>query len=87
MRIGVIIASCGLLLFFLLGWKGKLGAIFEWLSIFWFRLAFAFLLLFVLNVVGGLAGFEIPLNFFSAIVIALLGIPGVLCIGTINLFL
>lgn len=86
---GVIIVSCSFLffLFLLLGRKGKSGSILEWLSIFWFRLACAFLLLFVLNVVGGLIGIQIPVNFFSAVIIAFLGIPGVFSIGLINFFL
>ena len=88
MWIGVII-SCSLLLFFflLIGREWKVGSVFEWLSIFWFRLACAFLLLFVLNVIGGFIGFEIPLNFFSALTIAVLGFPGVLSVGVINFFL
>ena len=64
MWMGVVI-SCSLLLFFflLIGRKGKLGGVFEWLSIFWFRLACAFLLLFVLNVIGGFIGFETVVSF------------------------
>ena len=82
----VIIIICSvlaLLLFFYL-WKGKLGAFFERLSIFWFRLALAFLLLFILNLVGSFVGLNIPINFFSAIIIALLGVPGVFSIGLIS---
>jgi len=85
----ITVVGCSVLLLFLFfSWRqGKLGVFFEWLSVFWFRLAFAFLLLFLLNLVGSLVGLDISVNFFSAIIIALLGIPGVCSVGLINFFI
>ena len=65
----------------------KLKLIIEWISFLPFKIAVAFLTLFILNVVCGFVGVAIPVNIFSAVTVALLGIPGLLCIGGINFFL
>lgn len=65
----------------------KLKYIIEWVSFLPFKIAMAFLLLFLLNVVCGFVGIAVPVNVFSALTVALLGVPGVVCVGVINIFL
>lgn len=65
----------------------KLKLIIEWVSFLPFKIAVAFLMLFILNVVCSFAGVAVPVNIFSAVTVALLGVPGLLCVGVINLFL
>jgi len=65
----------------------KLGKILEGMSVFWFRFAFAFLLLFIIHLSIGYVGYNIPINLFSVLTIAILGIPGVLGITALIFFL
>jgi len=65
----------------------KLGKILEGMSVFWFRFAFAFLLLFIIHMSLGYVGYNIPINLFSVLTIAILGIPGVLGITALIFFL
>ena len=64
-----------------------MGKILEGMSVFWFRFAFAFLLLFIIHLSIGYVGYNIPINLFSVLTIAILGIPGVLGITALILFL
>ncbi|ARF14268.1 pro-sigmaK processing inhibitor BofA [Sporosarcina sp. P12(2017)] len=48
----------------------------ERLSVFWFRLAFAFFILFLMNIAGGFIGIYVPVNIASGMILAILGIPG-----------
>ena len=83
--IGIIIGV--LILLFLLMDKKQVKKVFERLSIYWFRLAFAFLVLFIMNVAAGFVGLYIPVNIASGIVIAVLGIPGLASICALAFFL
>ncbi|AVK82127.1 hypothetical protein C3943_00370 [Lysinibacillus sp. B2A1] len=65
----------------------KMGKILEGMSVFWFRFAFAFLLLFIIHLSMGYVGYNIPINLFSVLTIAILGIPGVLGITALIFFL
>lgn len=78
------VALCGLL--FIGFFVGGIEMIFEKLAIFLFRLSCAFVFLYVVHIT--LDGFDIfvPVNLFSAVTIAVLGIPGILCIGVLTLF-
>ena len=67
--------------------KKQVQKVFERLSVYWFRLAFAFLVLFVLNVAGGFFGIYVPVNIASGLVIAVFGIPGFASICAFALFL
>lgn len=73
--IGIVIIGVVLLLLLRMN-KKQLQRTIEWLSVFWFRLAFAFLLLFAMNIAGGFIGIHFPVNIASGFIIALLGIPG-----------
>lgn len=41
--------------------------------------------IYVINLIGGAFGFHIGLNFFTSILIGLLGLPGVVCLIIIKL--
>ena len=59
----------------------------ERLSVYWFRLAFAFLVLFALNVAGGFFGVYVPVNIASGLLLAVLGIPGIATLCAFAVFL
>lgn len=84
--LGVIIIGFILLVPLLLN-KKQIKKVFEYLSVYWFRFAFSFLVLFVLNVAAGFLGIYVPVNIASGIVITLLGIPGFVSICILAIFL
>ena len=43
--------------------------------------------IFLINLVGGTFGFHIGLNFFTSIVIGLLGLPGSVCLVVVKLLI
>lgn len=45
------------------------------------------LIIFIINQVGGSFGFHIGLNFFTSILIGILGIPGTICLVIIKLLI
>ena len=45
------------------------------------------LLIFVINLIGANFGFHIGLNFYTSIIVGLLGLPGAICIVIIKLLL
>ncbi|MFJ7954402.1 pro-sigmaK processing inhibitor BofA family protein [Lysinibacillus sp. NPDC096418] len=86
----VIVSICVpvvLLFLYIVGRHVKWGKLFERLSIFWFRIACAFLLLFIIHLVVGYNGYNIPINMFSVLTIAVFGIPGILGITFLIVFL
>ena len=87
MKIAIGITILGFLLLLLLMDKKQLRKMFERLSIYWFRLALAFLALFIMNVVAGFFGIYVPVNIASGLVIAILGIPGFVSISTLAFIL
>ena len=73
----LVIAVIGVVLLLLLSMsKTTLEKNMERLSVFWFRLAFAFFILFLMNIAGGFIGIYIPVNIASGVILAILGIPG-----------
>ena len=76
MKIAIGILVGGFILLLLLMDKKQVRKVFERLSIYWFRLAFSFLVLFIMNVTAGFFGIYVPVNIASGLVIAVLGIPG-----------
>jgi inhibitor of the pro-sigma K processing machinery len=79
-------AICVLLMILLtIGKRIGYGIIIEKLAIFWFRLACSFAFLYIAHIT--VDGFDIivPVNFFSALTITILGFPGVLCIAVLTL--
>ncbi|WP_253724378.1 pro-sigmaK processing inhibitor BofA family protein [Sporosarcina sp. HYO08] len=84
----IMILSVGVFLLLLLMLdKKQIQKGLELLSIFWFRLAFAFLALFAMNVVGGFIGIYVPINIASGLILTILGIPGFAALCTFAVFL
>lgn len=86
MKIALIVLGAALLIILLSG-KERIFKVLDWFSVFWFRLAMAFLGLFVLHIAAGFFGVFVPINIASGLVVALLGIPGLASILTIALVL
>ncbi|WP_301110242.1 pro-sigmaK processing inhibitor BofA family protein [Sporosarcina sp.] len=73
----LVVALIGAVLLILLRMnKNTLEKGMERLSVFWFRLAFAFFVLFLMNIAGGFIGIYVPVNIASGVILAVLGIPG-----------
>lgn len=70
----------------LIGKKVGYGPILEKLAILWFRLACAFAILYIAHIIADGYNIIVPVNLFSALTIAILGIPGILCIGVLTIF-
>ncbi|MFD1205737.1 MULTISPECIES: pro-sigmaK processing inhibitor BofA family protein [Sporosarcina] len=87
MKIFIIALSGAILLLLLMLNKKQLSKLFENLSVFWFRLAFAFLVLFALNIAGGFVGLYFPVNIASGLLLAVLGIPGLAALFSFAFFL
>ncbi len=87
MKIIGIVAVGFILLLLLAMDKKQIQKTMERFSIFWFRLAFAFLILFAMNVAGGFIGLYVPVNIASGLLLAVLGIPGFATICAFALFL
>lgn len=81
----VLLLGCILLVLLIDKQRVKKGL--ELISIYWFRLAFSFLALFILNVAAGFFGVYVPVNLVSGLVITILGIPGFLSVFLIAIFL
>ena len=45
------------------------------------------IVIYIINLIGGFWGFHIGLNFFTSILIGLLGLPGVVCLIIIKLLI
>lgn len=87
MKIALGVLVVGFIFLLLLMDKKQVRALFERLSVYWFRLAFSFLILFIMNVAGGFFGIYVPVNIVSGLVIAVFGIPGFASICTFALVL
>ncbi|WP_342507637.1 pro-sigmaK processing inhibitor BofA family protein [Sporosarcina sp. FSL K6-2383] len=84
--IGVLVIGLVLLLLMVMD-KKQIQKVLERLSVYWFRLAFAFLVLFAMNIAGGFVGVYVPVNIASGLLLAVLGIPGVAALCTFAVFL
>ena len=84
--IGIVAVGVVLLLLLMMN-KKQTKKMLDRLSVFWFRLAFAFLILFTMNVIGGFIGLYVPVNIASGLVLAVLGIPGFATLCAFALFL
>ena len=65
--IGIVVVGVVLLLLLMMD-KKQIQKMMSVLSVFWFRLAFAFLILFTMNVAGGFIGIYVPVNIASGLV-------------------
>ncbi|GKV70407.1 hypothetical protein NCCP2716_29050 [Sporosarcina sp. NCCP-2716] len=87
MKAAIILVFGVLLLFILRLTKPQLQHAFEKLSVFWFRIAFSFLVLFILNIAGGFVGLYVPINLGSGLLLAILGLPGAASLLALAIFL
>ena len=84
--IGIVVVGLVLLLLVVVD-KKQFKKLLERLSVYWFRLAFAFLVLFAMNVAGGFVGIYVPVNITSGLLLAILGIPGIATLCAFAIFL
>lgn len=57
----------------------------EKIAVFSFRLCCSFLFLYIVHILMDDFDIFIPINIFSASIIAILGVPGILCIGVLTI--
>lgn len=86
MKLFIYVIGIILLLFLFLNKRSKVKVI-EMFSIWWFRIAFAFVVLFGIHVVSSFFGFFVPVNIISGLIIAALGLPGIMSIILISMVL
>ena len=75
----VIVIAILALLFFLLFFK-LIGKSMKWIFKLLIHAISGFIVLFLVNVVGGIIGIQLDLSLINAIVVGALGIPGVILI-------
>lgn len=73
-----LIGAICLLLIFIFIHKGFVGKL---LLFGLFRVLIVILLLFIVNIIVNNFGFAVPINLFTIVVIALLKVPGAICVG------
>lgn len=81
-----LLGTCLVLMGFVLN-RRYMKKVVSFFSIYWFRFACSFFVLFLLNVGLGFLGVFVPINLASAIVLTLLGFPGFIAIISIVIFL
>lgn len=86
MKLILSLIGIALLLFLFLN-KASKGRVLEAISVWWFRIAFAFAILFAINLIAGQFGFFIPVNIISGLLIAFLGVPGIASVVVISVFI
>ena len=59
----------------------------KWILKLVFNSILGVLTIFVINLIGSIWGFHIGINFFTAIAVGILGIPGAICLIIINMLL
>lgn len=84
----IIFAVVAVLVFSLLFIVKKLGlgVVFEKLAIFWFRFACSFAILYIAHIAVDDYHIVVPVNFFSALTLTILGFPGAVCIAVLTAF-
>ena len=86
MKLTLSLIGIALLLFLFLN-KASKGRVIEAFSIWWFKIAFAFVILFAINLIASQFGYFVPINIISGLLIAFLGVPGIASVLTISFFL
>ncbi len=77
LELNIILAyAVGLILLYVLGWVLLIPL--KWLVKLMWNGILGGIILFILNLIGGIWGISIGLNAFNAIIVGLLGIPGVI---------
>ena len=86
MKLTLVLIGIAFLFFVFLNKESK-GRVIEAFSVWWFRIAFAFVILFAINLIASQFGFFVPINIVSGLLIAFLGVPGIASVVTIAMFL
>ena len=86
MKLALIVIGIALLLFLFLNKESK-GRVIEAFSVWWFRVAFAFAILFAINVIASQFGMFVPINIVSGMLIAILGVPGIASVIAFSMIL
>lgn len=86
MKLALYLIGIAVLLFLFMN-KASKGRVIEAFSIWWFKVAFAFVLLFGINLIASQFGLFVPINIVSGLMIAFLGVPGIASVITISMFL
>jgi inhibitor of the pro-sigma K processing machinery len=86
MKLTLYVIGIILLLFLFLNKQSKMKVV-ELFSVWWFRIAMAFVVLFGMHVIASFFGFNVPVNIISGLMIATLGIPGILSVLLISFVL
>ena len=80
----LVIVSCICMLFVI----GKIFIVpIKWILKLVFNSVLGGILISIINSIGGLCEFHIGLNFFTAIIVGILGIPGAICLIIISLLI
>jgi len=80
----VIFLACICFLFII----GKIFIVpIKWIIKLIFNSILGAILIFAINLIGGIWGFHIGLNFITSIIVGILGIPGAICLIVITLLL
>ena len=80
----VIFLACICFLFLI----GKIFIVpIKWIMKLVFNSILGALIIWTINLIGGIWGFHIGLNFFTAVMVGILGIPGAICLTVISLIL
>ncbi|WP_017471639.1 pro-sigmaK processing inhibitor BofA family protein [Amphibacillus jilinensis] len=58
----------------------------KWMSTGFVKIVIGALMLFFLNILSGSFGLHIPINLFTAITVGFLGLPGVVALSSLHLF-
>lgn len=85
MNVLYVLGAClfVIMIYIFLKYPNRMIRFFSFVTI---RLTVGILLLFFLNVVGGLVGIHIPINLFTVSISSLLGIYGVATLTAVHLF-
>ncbi|MBP1994981.1 pro-sigmaK processing inhibitor BofA family protein [Paenibacillus eucommiae] len=79
-----LLVVSSLLLLYVLFRSGQAG---RWISVLAMNIVFAALILYVINLFGSYTHMNIPMNYLTLAVVALLGIPGVLLLIALKIVL
>lgn len=87
MKVAFLLLIVGIVLLGLLMNRHYMKRIFQGLSIYWFRFAFSFFMLFLLNVLLGYVGIFVPINLALALTLTVFGVPGFFAVIGLSIFL
>ncbi|HLR09985.1 MAG TPA: pro-sigmaK processing inhibitor BofA family protein [Sporosarcina sp.] len=87
MKVAFFLVLVGMILVGILANRSFMKKLISIFSVYWFRFAFSFFVLFLLNVGLGFVGIFVPINIASAVVLTVLGFPGFVMVISLAIFL